>query len=439
MKNSFKAVALSLTLVVLIVSSCKKEISCEGCQANQATSNTNKSPIAVAGPDQVITLPKDSVLLDGSGSNDPDNNITIYQWSKISGPLLFNIANVYAIQSQVSNLAEGIYLFELKVTDAGGLVARDTVNVTVARSITDTMNIYVAGSEGGVAQYWKNRSLVNLSNGQNTGHATSIYVSGNDVYVAGQEYLGGGIHQIAKYWKNGIAVNLTDGVSYAGANDIFVSGNDKYVAGWESVGFAQAKYWKNGIAVNLSDGWEANSIYVLGNDVYVAGYDTGQVAKYWKNGIGVTLATNSSHYSSANDIYVAGADVYMAGVSGEKIYYGEGYWEKGPPSAVYWKNGIAVNLPNGSEAYSIYVSGNDVYVAGREYDGHRLIAKYWKNGIAIDLPNGTQAKSIYISGNDVYVAGDNNGRAKYWKNGIEVSLSNGPLHSWANSIIVLPR
>lgn len=136
------------------------------------------------------------------------------------------------------------------------------MNVILAQSIPDTMNIYVAGSEGGTAQYWRNGSVVNLSNG----HTTSIYVSGNDVYVAGQEYLGGGIHQIARYWKNGVAVNLTDGISYAGANDIYVSGNDRYVAGWESGGSTQAKYWKNGIEVSLSNGslqsW-ANSIVVV--------------------------------------------------------------------------------------------------------------------------------------------------------------------------------
>ena len=38
--------------------SCKKETSCEGCKEN------NKLPIAIAGPDQIITLPTDNVLLE---------------------------------------------------------------------------------------------------------------------------------------------------------------------------------------------------------------------------------------------------------------------------------------------------------------------------------------------------------------------------------------
>ena len=410
---------------------CKKERSCESCQ-------TNKSPIAVAGPDQTISLPTNSIFLDGSASNDPDGSITTWQWSKVSGPVSFAMANTGIAKTQVNDLAEGTYLFELKVTDAGGLFDRDTMQVTVNQEAsTSLVDVFVAGQQGGVAQYWKNGNAVTLSNGE---IANDIYVSGSDVYVAGQEYLGGGIYQIAKYWKNGIAVNLTNGISYAGANDIYVSGNDIYVAGWETdINPPQAKYWKNDVAVNLSNGHEATSIYVSGNDVYVAGYDPGQVAKYWKNGIGVNLSTDSSDYSFANDIYVSGNDVFVAGRVGEKIYYDSVNWEMGPSSAVYWKNGIPVNLPNGSIAYSIYLSGNDVYVAGLEYDGNNMFAKYWKNGVAVNLPNGTQAKSIYVYGNDVYVAGDNNGKAKYWKNGVEVSLSNGLLQSWALSIVIMAR
>ena len=65
--------------------SCKKERSCEGCKEN------NKSPIAVAGPDQVITLPTDSISLDGSASSDPDGTISEWRWKKIEGPASFNI------------------------------------------------------------------------------------------------------------------------------------------------------------------------------------------------------------------------------------------------------------------------------------------------------------------------------------------------------------
>jgi hypothetical protein len=92
---------------------------------------TNHPPIANAGADQIITLPTNTVNLDGSGSSDPDNNITSYVWTKISGPLSFNIANASTIQTQVTNLVQGVYNFELKVTDAGGLFSKDTMQVIV--------------------------------------------------------------------------------------------------------------------------------------------------------------------------------------------------------------------------------------------------------------------------------------------------------------------
>jgi hypothetical protein len=92
---------------------------------------TNYPPVANAGPDQVITLPNNSVALDGSGSTDPDNNITGYLWTKIFGPSSFTIVNPNAVQTPVTNLVQGTYRFELKVADAGGLFDTDTIEITV--------------------------------------------------------------------------------------------------------------------------------------------------------------------------------------------------------------------------------------------------------------------------------------------------------------------
>ena len=113
------------TLLAVIFISCKKEYSCEGCRYN------NKPPIAIAGPDEVITLPTDSVSLDGSASSDPDGTISEWLWTKISGPASFNIVNITTAKTIVRNLDTGIYKFELKVTDDKGLFAKDTMQVTV--------------------------------------------------------------------------------------------------------------------------------------------------------------------------------------------------------------------------------------------------------------------------------------------------------------------
>jgi hypothetical protein len=116
----------------MIFISCKKEMSCEGC----AGDNNNKPPIAVAGSDQLITLPTDSVLLDGRTSSDPDGRISSYLWTKISGPVSLTIAKPSDSITRAKGLVTGTYQFELRVTDNGGLSAKDTMRVIVDSVIT---------------------------------------------------------------------------------------------------------------------------------------------------------------------------------------------------------------------------------------------------------------------------------------------------------------
>ena len=101
----------------------------------------NRPPVANAGSDQTITLPTNSTTLDGSGSRDADGYIASYSWAKISGPsVLFNNVNTQTLQ--LHNLVAGNYVFELKVSDAGGLFSKDSVIITVisARLACDNSN-----------------------------------------------------------------------------------------------------------------------------------------------------------------------------------------------------------------------------------------------------------------------------------------------------------
>jgi hypothetical protein len=90
----------------------------------------NQPPVANAGPDKTITLPTNSVTLTGSGT-DPDGTVTAYLWSKIAGPGQFTIVSPTQAQTVINNLVQGVYQFELKVTDNQGATGRDTVLVTV--------------------------------------------------------------------------------------------------------------------------------------------------------------------------------------------------------------------------------------------------------------------------------------------------------------------
>ncbi|HZF66071.1 MAG TPA: hypothetical protein VEZ55_16380, partial [Chitinophagaceae bacterium] len=91
----------------------------------------NAPPVACARPDTMIVLPVNEVILDGTCSTDPDNDISSYKWARISGPGLANIVDPSSSQTRVSGLSEGTYRFELKVTDATGMSSTDTVNITV--------------------------------------------------------------------------------------------------------------------------------------------------------------------------------------------------------------------------------------------------------------------------------------------------------------------
>lgn len=158
-------------------------------------------------------------------------------------------------------------------------------------------------------------------------------------------------------------------------------------------------------------------------NVYVAGYEhngpvgsssTHAVAKLWKNGIPVNLSDGSRSTFPAS-VFVQGNDVFVCGNEENNNV----------PMAMYWKNGIPFKLSPGiinTVALSITVVGNDVYVAGFSMTMGGSHAMYWKNGNPVYLSYSTygysSAYSIAVSGSDIYVAGqDDVGQAVYWKNG----------------------
>jgi hypothetical protein len=92
--------------------------------------SASSTPTANAGDDKSVTLPTSSVTLAGSGT-DPDGTITAYSWTKIAGPVTFNINTPNAATTIVSNLVDGTYTFRLTVTDNDGAKAWDDVQVVV--------------------------------------------------------------------------------------------------------------------------------------------------------------------------------------------------------------------------------------------------------------------------------------------------------------------
>jgi hypothetical protein len=77
-----------------------------------------------------IFLPANSVKLEGNAT-DLDGRIVFYRWTKVSGPPQYTLQDSLSAIALAKNLAEGVYAFEFKVIDDGGLSALDTALVTV--------------------------------------------------------------------------------------------------------------------------------------------------------------------------------------------------------------------------------------------------------------------------------------------------------------------
>jgi hypothetical protein len=98
---------------------------------NNSNVPSNQPPVASAGNDLSITLPTNSVTLNGTGSNDSDGYITKYAWSKVSGPTQFMISSPGSAITIISNLVAGTYVFRLTVTDNSGATANDDITIVV--------------------------------------------------------------------------------------------------------------------------------------------------------------------------------------------------------------------------------------------------------------------------------------------------------------------
>src|SRR6185503_7406391 len=89
---------------------------------------TNVAPSANAGPDKTITLPANSVVLNGSGT-DSDGSIASYAWTKTSGGAA-TLTNSNTANLTASGLVAGTYVFRLTVADNQGAQGSDDVTVT---------------------------------------------------------------------------------------------------------------------------------------------------------------------------------------------------------------------------------------------------------------------------------------------------------------------
>lgn len=137
------------------------------------------------------------------------------------------------------------------VTITGAL---NVTGITVSGNDVYTVG-YTAYRQPG---YWKNGALVALTYSGEVAVIRDIKVSGNNVYVCGDVYNAQN-QSLAVYWKNGTVVQLSNDPNSRSAG-IAVAGDDVYVAGRVSAG---AVYWKNGTQVLLEANAEPTGIFLV--------------------------------------------------------------------------------------------------------------------------------------------------------------------------------
>ncbi|KAJ1155967.1 hypothetical protein NDU88_008692 [Pleurodeles waltl] len=90
----------------------------------------DEPPRSNAGQDVVLQLPTDWVILDGRESID-DHGIIRYEWNLLHGDPSLDMKVPQPGMLQVSHLQEGVYAFQLTVTDTAGQRSSDNITVTV--------------------------------------------------------------------------------------------------------------------------------------------------------------------------------------------------------------------------------------------------------------------------------------------------------------------
>jgi hypothetical protein len=123
---TFTASAVGTYVFRLVVSDGK--VSSTADQVTVRVVSQNTPPVASAGND-IRAFVGDDVILDASGSYDPDNDGLSFTWSQVSGAVV-QIHNANTMNAFFTPTTSGVFEFKVSVTD-GQATSTDTMIVTV--------------------------------------------------------------------------------------------------------------------------------------------------------------------------------------------------------------------------------------------------------------------------------------------------------------------
>ncbi|MDR0829585.1 MAG: hypothetical protein LBN95_05700 [Prevotellaceae bacterium] len=301
-----------LFAIVIFFVSCKKP----NCDCEQPTTQNTPPAVYVSGGSGLTVVLKDTVQINMVvGLGQPHNLLFISDKKDVF------VATTSSLESYIYKNGILIYAFS---GGTSGLFVKGN-------------DIYSAGgNSNSTAKVRKNGEI--LYSVETTGSVcsaiSSITVIDNDIYTAGWEYVNSYDPNQEPYkikiWKNDKTLyTITEENRNITATSIAISGNDIYVAGGDERFLA---VWKNGEKLyRLNNGVSESSGVIVShnNDVYVGGY-MGRTAVIWKNG---------------NILYeFSDAQIYSISISEEGDIYSTGIVFLGghDTKSYVWKNGTVL-------------------------------------------------------------------------------------------------
>lgn len=453
--DKLEKVVCLFSFIVLLLTSCKREFA-------ESLPIPNEKPVAIAGPDQVISV--DSILLSGGNSYTNAGKINAYLWTKIYGPDTFNIKHPTEAKTIVNKLVPGVYGFELKVTDNNGLFSRDTVQVTVIfpplyycnNTNRSQVNVQLIPA-GPLTQLRAGMAVVNSGNklffaGGSTGSGPSSRVDIYDIAtlawttaelsqarygiaaiaLGNKIFFAGGVDAFYSYSKVIDIYNIStntwsiDSLSEprsqvsvgAIGNSVFFAGGNNFVFGYEGEYSSTVDIYNlstnSWATANFNTGRAYMSIAAAGNKLYFAG----GVETYHDDALDrvdiYDNTTNSWLLSRLNEPKVGLSAIALA----NKIYWAGGSNSRGGSCSVEIKDvntGISTNAYLYKASDSLYYYGADKAVArdskiiflprysDNKFDIYDTGTNSWSIGV---LPvNIIRGGSIFSVNNTIYIVG----------------------------------